>query len=257
MKQQSNHIYETIKANPDLQTVDVGWATFKIVFKKGLKSGSQNCWGTCDFDTYEIHLEEKIDDSPARETLFHEICHGYLELCGMGGEGEGEDEEYVYASNERVTITVSRAIMMFARLNQELAKELLCLKQILMRSLTTQIWANMDVELSRHASHYSYYSAMQDLGKRKLDDANLDLTIYMSQIRKERKDDSAMQGKPTAKDLDDHVLCQEGYRRLAFKVNELTLKYNMLRSLVQSLGQKKDLLVQLSANMRAEKNIYS
>jgi len=35
------------------------------------------------------------------------------------------------------------------------------------------------------------------------------------------------------------------------------LKYNMLRSLVQSLGQKKDLLVQLSANMRAEKNIYS
>ena len=128
MKQQSNHVYETIKANPDLQTVDVGWATFNIVFKKGLKSGSQNCWGTCDFDTYEIHLEEKIDDSPARETLFHEICHGYLELCGMGGEGEGEDEEYVYASNERVTITVSRAIMMFARLNQELAKELLCLK---------------------------------------------------------------------------------------------------------------------------------
>ena len=53
------------------------------------------------------------------------------------------------------------------------------------------------------------------------------------------------------------VLCQEGYRHLAFKVNELTLKYNMLRSLVQSLGQKKDLLVQLSANMRAEKNIYS
>mgnify|MGYP000041105088 FL=1 len=124
-------------------------------------------------------------------------------------------------------------------------------------SITKIDRANMDVELSRHASHYSYYSAMQDLGKRKLDDANLDLTIYMSQIRKERKDDSATQGKPTAKDLDDYVISQEGYRRLAFSVNELTLKYNMLRSLVQSLGQKKDLLVQLSANMRAEKNIYS
>ena len=43
----------------------------------------------------------------------------------MGGEGEGEDEEYVYASNERLTITVSRAIMMFSNLNPELAKELL------------------------------------------------------------------------------------------------------------------------------------
>ena len=121
----TKHIYETIKETPNLQTVNVGWATFTIIFKKGLKSGSQNCWGTCDFDTYEIHLEEKISDAPARETLFHEICHAFLELCGMGGEGEGEDEEYVYASNEKLTITVSRAIMMFARLNPALAKELL------------------------------------------------------------------------------------------------------------------------------------
>ena len=121
----TKHIYETIKETPNLQTVNVGWATFTIIFKKGLKSGSQNCWGTCDFDTYEIHLEEKISDAPARETLFHEICHAFLELCGMGGEGEGEDEEYVYASNEKLTITMSRAIMMFARLNPALAKELL------------------------------------------------------------------------------------------------------------------------------------
>lgn len=119
----SKHIFNKIKADPKLQKVDVGWASFEIVFKKGLKSGSQNCWGTCDFDTYEIHLEEKISDSPARETLFHEICHAYLELCGMGGEGE--DEEYVCTSNERLTITVSRAIMMFTRLNPELSKELL------------------------------------------------------------------------------------------------------------------------------------
>ncbi len=121
----SNHIFDKIKDNPKLQKVNVGWATFDIVFKKGLKSGSSNCWGTCDFDTYQIHLEDKIESAPARETLFHEICHAYLELCGMGGEGEGEDEEYVYTSNERLTITVSRAIMMFARLNPELSKELL------------------------------------------------------------------------------------------------------------------------------------
>jgi hypothetical protein len=118
--------------------------------------------------------------------------------------------------------------------------------------------SNMDVELSRHASHYSYYSAMQDLCKRKLDDGNLDLTMYMAQTRKLRTEECVgLAKKPTAKDLDDYVISQDEHRRLALQVNELTLKYNMLRSLVQALGQKKDLLVQLSANMRAEKNIYS
>jgi len=116
---------------------------------------------------------------------------------------------------------------------------------------------NMDEELSRHASNYAYYSSMQDLCKKRLDDAQLELTIYSSQTRKDRKSESASQGKPTAKDLDDHVCSQEDFRRLSLEVNELTLKYNMLRSLVQALSHKKDLLVQLSANMRAEKNIYS
>ena len=118
--------------------------------------------------------------------------------------------------------------------------------------------SNMDVELSNHASHYSYYSAMQDLCKRRLDDGNLELTMYMARTRKLRTEECVgFAEKPTAKDLDDYVLSQDEYRRLSLEINELTLKYNMLRSLVQSLGQKKDLLVQLSANMRAEKNIYS
>tara|TARA_R110002020_G_scaffold400856_1_gene611161 strand:+ start:1990 stop:2436 length:447 start_codon:yes stop_codon:yes gene_type:complete len=117
---------------------------------------------------------------------------------------------------------------------------------------------NMDVELSRHASHYSYYSAMQDLCKKRLDDKNLDLTMYMARTRKEKTEEGrTLTKKPTAKDLDDYVLSQQEYGAICREVNELTLKYNMLRSLVQSLGQKKDLLVQLSANMRAEKNIYS
>ena len=42
----------------------------------------------------------------------------------MGG-GDDENEEYIWETNERVTITMSRAIMLFARLNPELAKELL------------------------------------------------------------------------------------------------------------------------------------
>ena len=52
----------------------------------------------------------------------------------------------------------------------------------------------MDMELSRHASHYSYYSAMQDLCKKKLDDKNLELTMYMARTRKERPEDARHDG---------------------------------------------------------------
>lgn len=126
-KAKNKHIYEILEENPHLKEVNGGWAPFTIKIVAGLKAGKQNCWGTCDFDTYEIHLEKKIEDAPARETLLHEITHMLLELCGMGGEGEGENEEFIWASNEKLTITMSRAFMMFTRLNPELAKELLLL----------------------------------------------------------------------------------------------------------------------------------
>jgi|TARA_R110000824_G_scaffold128983_3_gene290155 hypothetical protein len=124
--QSKHHIFTTLLANPKLLKVDGGWATFTIKMIKGLKSGKSTCWGTCDFDTYEIHLDDKMADEPARETLLHEICHILLEFCGLGGN-DIEEEESIKTSNERLTITMSRAMMMFARLNPELAKELLCL----------------------------------------------------------------------------------------------------------------------------------
>ena len=124
-KKTNKHIYDILAENPHLCEINGGWAPFTIKIVTGLKSGKQNCWGTCDFDTYEIHVERKMSDAVAKETIFHEICHMLLEFCGMGGEGEGENEEYIWASNEKLTITMSRAVIMFTRLNPELAKELL------------------------------------------------------------------------------------------------------------------------------------
>lgn len=124
-KKNKQHIFDILEERPELKKVNGGWADFTIELKSGIKSGETKCWGTCDFDTYKIHVERKMDDGPARETIFHEICHLLLETFGMGGEGEGEMEEYIHTSNERLTITMSRAVMMFIRLNPELAKELL------------------------------------------------------------------------------------------------------------------------------------
>ena len=127
MSQKSNRLFDLI-SNQGLVygRVDVGWAVFDIKLVSGLKSGESSCWGTCDFDSYVISLEKKMEDAPARETLLHEICHIFLDFCGLGGAGD-ESEESITTSNEAVTITMSRAMIMFARLNPELAKELLCL----------------------------------------------------------------------------------------------------------------------------------
>ena len=119
----TEHIFDVIAADPKLQTVNGGWADFSIKITPGLHTKAINCWGLCNFDTYEIQLEKKMEDAPARETLLHEICHTLLEFCGLGAE----EEESITTTNEKLTITMSRAIIMFARLNPELAKELLCL----------------------------------------------------------------------------------------------------------------------------------
>ena len=120
----NKHIFQILESNPRLQKINAGWATFSIKIVSGLKSEKTNCWGTCDFDAYEIHLEKKMEDAPARETLFHEICHILLALCGLG-EGDEDNGEYITIGNEKLTITMSRAVMLFTHLNPELAKELL------------------------------------------------------------------------------------------------------------------------------------
>ena len=127
MSQKSKHIFDLISSQGLVYgRVDVGWAIFDIKLVSGLKSGESTCWGTCDFYNYVISLEKKMEDAPARETLLHEICHIFLDFCGLGGAGD-ESEESITTSNEAMTITMYRAMLMFARLNPELAKELLCL----------------------------------------------------------------------------------------------------------------------------------
>lgn len=120
------HIFDTLKKSPELAFVNAGWATFTIKLVNGLKEGDHDCWGVCDFDTYEILLDKKLSfsDAVAKETLFHEICHLLLETFGLGIP-EGDSSELLLVNNEKLTITMSRAVILFASLNPDLSKLLL------------------------------------------------------------------------------------------------------------------------------------
>tara|TARA_R110002074_G_scaffold115323_1_gene246153 strand:- start:613 stop:1053 length:441 start_codon:yes stop_codon:yes gene_type:complete len=141
--------------------------------------------------------------------------------------------------------------------------------QMLLESLDDLTWENyvdiadgitqydkhaIDDEMTRQASIYSYYQGLLSLAKKRLDDANLELTKFMAQTRKEKKASTA--AKQTAKDLDDFVESSSEYQVYNEKVNEASFKYTLIKGLVSSLDHKKDMLVQLSSNRRSETNLY-
>lgn len=112
----------------------------------------------------------------------------------------------------------------------------------------------IDGEMARQASIYSYYQGLLSVAKKMLDEANLNLTKYCAQTRKNRKEGSSV--KQTAKDLDDFVESSEEFADLNRLVNDAQFKYTLLKGLVASLEQKKDMLVQMSSQRRAETNLY-
>ena len=114
---------------------------------------------------------------------------------------------------------------------------------------------NIEDELQRQASVYSYYTGLLGMSKKDLDASNLRLTQYIAQTRKDKKN-SNLAVKQTAKDLDDFVSSTEEFHMLSDEVNNCQFKFTLLKGLVQALEQKKDMLVQLSANTRAETNLY-
>ena len=121
-------------------------------------------------------------------------------------------------------------------------------------SITQYDKNNIDDEMTRQASIYSYYQGLLSIAKARLDDSNLDLTTYTAKTRKERKDSCV--AKQTSKDLDDFVESSSEFSLHNTKVNAAQFKYTLLKGLVSSLEHKKDTLVQLSSNRRSETNLY-
>jgi hypothetical protein len=113
---------------------------------------------------------------------------------------------------------------------------------------------NIDEEMQRQASLYSYYHGLMCAAKKSMNDLDADLTRLSAKLRSGYK--SSATGKLTAKDLDDLVLADDSYGVAQGEVNEATFKYELLKGLVKSLEQKKDMLQQVSANKREEIKLY-
>ena len=114
---------------------------------------------------------------------------------------------------------------------------------------------DLDTVLSEQASLYSYYSGLMAAAKRKLGSLEANLNRLSGSVRSSLKKGSSV--KLTAKDLDDLVFCDEEYISKNDEVIEATFHYDVLKGLCRALEHKKDMLVQLSSNRRAETKLYN
>ena len=92
------------------------------------------------------------------------------------------------------------------------------------------------------------------MAKKMVGERNVQLTRFMSKLRKEAKRESRV--KLTAKDLDDRVFTNDQYLARQTAVDDAVFKYELLKGLVRALEQKKDMLQQVSANKREETKLY-
>jgi hypothetical protein len=113
---------------------------------------------------------------------------------------------------------------------------------------------NIDNEMLRQASIYSYYYGLMSAAKKQMNDLDADVVRLSSKLRSGYKHSAT--GKLTAKDLDDLVFADESYQMALTEVNDATFKYELLKGLVRALEQKKDMLQQVSANKREETKLY-
>lgn len=128
----------------------------------------------------------------------------------------------------------------------------------LSEDLTKVNTMRIDEELGKQATIFSYYSGLFEYAKKDCEILEIELTQAMADARMVAQRECEAKGtRPTANILDSYVNSDSIYKELSLKLTECKYKLGLLKSLMNSLSHKKDMLVQISASQRDEKKIYS
>lgn len=116
----------------------------------------------------------------------------------------------------------------------------------------------IDDELSKQATLFSYYSGLYEHAKRDSEITEGELTKCQALARIRGQEECEGTGiRATVAVLDSYVNSDESCSKINLMLTETKYKVGLLKCLMQSLSHKKDCLIQLSANQRDEKKIYS
>lgn len=116
---------------------------------------------------------------------------------------------------------------------------------------------NLEKELVDQASLYSYYTGLRAFCKKQIEKKSIEIEQFGAKHKRVEEELKREKGERiTDKILESSLLSSKVYNEKKNTLSDLQFKYNLLHSLCQALEQKKDCLVQLSANNRAESKLY-
>jgi hypothetical protein len=113
----------------------------------------------------------------------------------------------------------------------------------------------VETELRLQASRYSMYHGLMCRCKAELSEREREAEFISASIREEVRNSST--SKAPAHALESIVNSNQEYNDKIKEVNEAAFRYEMLKGLTKALEQKKDMLVQISSNNRAEVKLYN
>ena len=117
---------------------------------------------------------------------------------------------------------------------------------------------NIEGDLLKQAQQFSYYSGLYEHAKKDCSILEIKLENCQAAARIRGQAECEAKGsRPTVAVLDSYVHSDESCTDITLNLAEAKSKQGLLKSLMQALSHKKDMLVQLSANQRTEKGIYS
>lgn len=108
-------------------------------------------------------------------------------------------------------------------------------------------------EILKHSRLYSYYCGLLEFATKSVKDYEVDMEKHEVDLKNDARDAIIQAGaRATVAAVEDYVGRDSTLHTMKKNLEEKRYKQGLLKSLVQSMSHRKDLLVQLSANSRAE-----
>ena len=107
--------------------------------------------------------------------------------------------------------------------------------------------------MANHPSTFAFFAGVMAYAKKEVDRANLLFETREAESREARREELLQKGqKATDRALDAYLKTQPELQTLQKGITAKAHKYNLSKNIVSSLDHQKDIIIQLSANKRAE-----
>tara|TARA_R110002051_G_C8647619_1_gene487113 strand:+ start:360 stop:800 length:441 start_codon:yes stop_codon:yes gene_type:complete len=128
----------------------------------------------------------------------------------------------------------------------------------LFQNLTTINSNSLEDEMLKLPSRYSEYHTLCIKAKKAFDEENRRLVELTAELGNRASVDLPRNAtKATAKNVENYIFSDTDYNNQVRLTNKANERYLTLKGLVSALELKKDMLVQLNANRRAETKLYN